>query len=211
MPAAKTIVLKATRQTHSINFYQDVEPVLVFCLLFLLFQALIFNKNHGIGPSNMEKPMHCCSSEIHSRRKNLLDKLFNCLCQMVMVPAVITGVVGCKISCLTFFFSLPAIKDSNSTVPFLSCLFFLGRTGKNMNSLSPFYILCFFSLQYCIAFIRIISFSLNLKSLIITAQQDSSTNGPGTSDLYALSISKVSISSQYKMAFNFSFFLFLIQ
>lgn len=110
-----------------------------------------------------------------------------------------------------FFFSPPAIKDSNSTVPFLSCLFFLGRTGKNMNSLSPFYILCFFSLEYCIAFIRIISFSLNLKSLIITAQQDSSTNGPGTSDLYALSISKVSISSQYKMAFNFSFFLFLIQ
>lgn len=157
----------------------------------------------------MEKPVHCCNSEIHSRRKNLLDKLFNCLCWMVMVPAVIVGVVGCKTSCFTFFLSPPGIKDSNSTVPFFSCLFFLGRTGKNMNSLSPFYILCFFfSLEYCIAFIRIISFSLNLKSLIITAQQDSSTNGPGTRDLYALSISKVSISSQYKMAFNFSFFLF---
>lgn len=103
MPAAKTIVFKATRQTHSINFYQDVEPVLVFCLPSLLFQALIFNKSHGIGPSNMEKPIRCCYSEIQGRRKNLLDKLFNCLCYVVMVPAVIMGVVGCKISCLTFF------------------------------------------------------------------------------------------------------------
>lgn len=127
---------------------------------------------------------------------------------MVMVPAVIMGVVGCKISCLTFFFP-PGIKDSNSAVSFFSPLFFLGRSGGSMNSLSPFYIHRFLSFEYCIAFSRIISFSLNLKSLIITAQQDSSANGPGPRDLYALSISKASISSQSKTAFNFPFFLFL--
>lgn len=122
---------------------------------------------------------------------------------MVLVPAVIMGVVGCKI------FFRPGIKGSNSTVSFFSPLFFLGRARENTNSLSPFYILCLLSLEYCSAFFRIISFSLNLKSLIITAQQDSSANGPGARDLYALSISKVSISSQSKRAFNFSFFLFL--
>lgn len=124
-----------------------------------------------------------------------------------MVPGVVMGVVGCKILCLTFFFPPPGIKDS--TVSFFSPFFFLVGAGENTNSLSPFYILCFLSLEYCIAFFRIISFSLNLKSMIITAQQDSSANRPGARDLYALSVSKVSISSQSKMAFNFSFFLLL--
>lgn len=39
MPGAKMIVFKVTRQTCSINFYQDVELMLVYCLLSLPFKA----------------------------------------------------------------------------------------------------------------------------------------------------------------------------
>lgn len=128
---------------------------------------------------------------------------------MVMVPAVIMGVVGCKISCLT---SPQLLALKTQIQQFLSSLLFSFWVElKKIRTLSHlFCILCLLSLDYCIAFFRIISFSLNLKSLIITAQQDSSVNGPGARDLYALTISKVSISSQSKMAFNFSFFLFII-
>lgn len=105
------------------------------------------------------------------------------------------------------FFFCHGIKDSNSTVSFVCHLFFLMEQEK-IRTLSPFHILHFLSLEYCIAFFRIISFSLNLKSLIITVQQNSSPSGPGGRDLCDLFISKVSISSQSKKAFNFSILLF---
>lgn len=123
-----------------------------------------------------------------------------------MVPAVITEVAGCKISHLHFFFC-HGIKDSNSTVSFFCHLFFLMEQEK-IRTLSPFHILHFLSLEYCIAFFRITFFSLNLTSLIIAAQQNFLASGPGGRNLYDLSISKVSISSQSKKAFNFSFLFF---